>query len=361
MHVVFLTRKFPPQTGGMETFSWQLTQHWKGDHTVVARGKYQRDILWVAPVLLYHAMRLRKSADVFHLGDAVLAPLAPFIRFFTRKPVIVTVHGLELTFSKAGALYHTLIDWGLRSVNHCVCVSRATADVLQQRGFPSAHTTVIPHGVVPPAAINRTEARSAISRMLHINSDTLNTHYVLLTVGRLVKRKGVAWFIENVLPAIADLNPLYLITSTGPETEHIRALIKQHHLTSVHLLGTVSEDTLHQLYTAADVFVMPNIHIPNDMEGFGFVPVEAAAHGAPVVASKLEGIIDAIHDQKNGMLYAQGDASACVGLLRAWHDHPETRTEFGSKAKTYTLQHFRWDDVTMRYANLFERILSSHT
>jgi glycosyltransferase involved in cell wall biosynthesis len=338
----------------METFSWQLTQHWKGDHTVIARGKRQRDIFWVAPVLLYHAWRLRRSADVFHLGDGVLAPLAPCIRALTRKPVVITVHGLEVTYAHAGPFYPHLIAWGLRATTHIVCVSQFTAFLLRERGIAESRITVIPHGVVAPETMQRALARQTVASRAEMSPTALDHHYVLLTVGRLVKRKGVAWFIENVLPRIRDLKPLYIVTSTGPDAEHIRRIVQSKELDAVvKLVGKVSPETLAHLYAGADVFVMPNISVPHDVEGFGFVPVEAAAHGLPVVASRLEGIPDAIHDQKNGMLYTPNDPAACAALLRTWHEHPAVRTAFGEQARAYTREHFRWEDVVQQYAVVF--------
>lgn len=357
MHVLFLTRKFPPQTGGMETFSWQLTHHWIGDNTVIARGRRQIDIFWVAPVLLYHAWRLRRSADLYHLGDAVLSPLAPLMKRFTGKPVVVTVHGLELTYEKAGKIYHRLIDWGMRGIDHFVCVSSFTAELLRTRGIDDKMISVIRHGVVAPSHFSSSSRRLLLASLGEKDAEALQQRLVLLTVGRLVKRKGVEWFIRNVLPKIKHLNPLYLVTSTGPEEQSVKKAITELHLRdSVRMLGRVDSKRLRQLYSDADIFVMPNISVPNDVEGFGFVAVEAAAHGLPVIAANLEGIPDAIHDKKNGMLFPAGDSQACADLIIHWHAHPEERHAFGRQARDYTLAHFRWEDVAKRYAEIFEHV-----
>jgi len=350
MHVVFLTRKFPPQAGGMETFSWHITQQWRDDHTVIARGKRQRDILWVAPVLLYHAWRLRHTADIYHLGDGVLVPLAPCIRLFTKKPIIATIHGLELTYAKAGWWYHKLLNWGCGSVTHFVCVSAFTASLLKKRDISPDRISVIPHGVTPAPQLHRASAQQQLATQLGMTPKQLEQRFVILTVGRLVKRKGVEWFIRSVLPRIAHLQPLYVVTSTGPELSHIQQAITDMRLTeSVRLLGVVHKELLHACFSAADVFVMPNIAIPNDVEGFGFAPVEAASAGLPVIASTLEGITEAIHDEKNGRLYESENATACVDLLQEWHKNPSARRAFGEAARAYTRDHFRWEEIYERY------------
>ena len=66
----------------------------------------------------------------------------------------------------------------------------------------------------------------------------------------------------------------------------------------------------------ADVFVQPNIPVPGDMEGFGLVAIEAAMQGSLVVASSLEGLIDAVDDGVTGELLPAQDATA-------WRTHLE--------------------------------------
>ena len=76
-----------------------------------------------------------------------------------------------------------------------------------------------------------------------------------------VKRKGVQWFIDQVLPSLPD-TVHYIVTSDGPDKDEIEKTIIKHHLTErVTLLGSVSETKIKQLYAEADLFVMPNIAV----------------------------------------------------------------------------------------------------
>src|SRR5690606_10325261 len=68
----------------------------------------------------------------------------------------------------------------------------------------------------------------------------------------------------------------------------------------IYLLGRQPDDILQLAYCAADLFIMPNIVVPGDMEGFGVVMLEANLMNTPVIASDLEGIIDVIEPGKNG-------------------------------------------------------------
>lgn len=342
----------------METFSWELTQGFPEPKTVIHYGHKQRDIIWAAPLLLVRGVSLRSRASLFHLGDLVLGPIAPLFKRMTGKPIVVTVHALELTYNNWGKRYHSLINWCLPSIDHFVAVSEYTAELLRGRGVPSSKITVIPHGVTPPAERDHTQAREQIARVY-----TLETNRPwLLTVGRLVRRKGVAWFVEHVLPQLTDLNPLYLIVSTGPDREHIEQIIRANQLEPyTRLLGSVSDEALQQLYAGADIFVMPNIPVDHDAEGFGFVAIEAAAAGLPVIASRLEGIHSAIHHGQNGMLIESGNATEYEQRIRNWITTPEHRTAFGRTARAYTLNTFSWSTIIKRYHDLFTQINSTHT
>ena len=80
------------------------------------------------------------------------------------------------------------------------------------------------------------------------------------------------------------------------------------------LLGAVEDEELIAVYNVADIFVMPNIPVAGDHEGFGIVILEAASCSLPVVAARLEGISDAMRDGEVGDLIAPGDAA---GFTRA--------------------------------------------
>ncbi len=361
--IILLTRKFKPETGGMETFSVTLDEQLPLPHTTIHFGHSQRDIVWALPRLLWGAFTHRKTATAYHLGDGVLAILAPLIRLFSPAPIFITIHALELTYNSA--VLRFFIKKGLPACTHIVAVSDYTQKLLLSDPWntPAERVTVIPHGApmqnrenAPESA--RTTSRESVQKTCqqieHQNSSSETIW--LLTVGRLVERKGVAWFIEHCLPTIVAQHPqiLYLVTGTGPEQATIEATIKKvsmgHHVV---LLGRVSDTLLIDLYRGADIFVMPNIPIANDAEGFGFVGIEAASYELPVIATTCEGIPTAIHDTKNGRLVEPRDAHAMTTQIIEWIQHPTERQAFGIAAAQYTKEHFDWPVIMQRYATLF--------
>lgn len=97
----------------------------------------------------------------------------------------------------------------------------------------------------------------------------------------------------------------------------------------VHLLGYLPESQLKTVYAAADVFVMPNLPVSGDVEGFGLVALEAATYALPVVAAALEGIQDAVVPERTGYLLSAGDAERWERLLQICLPIPGVRKPCG--------------------------------
>jgi len=140
---------------------------------------------------------------------------------------------------------------------------------------------------------------------------------VLATIGRLIKRKGVAWFVDRVIPEL-DATYLFIIAGHGPEFELIHHRVKARDLQNkVVMLGKVSEKVRRLIYNAADIFVMPNISVEQDVEGFGIAVIEAGSCGLPVVASKIQGLRDSVIENKTGYLIEEGDTKGFLDRIRS--------------------------------------------
>jgi glycosyltransferase involved in cell wall biosynthesis len=109
------------------------------------------------------------------------------------------------------------------------------------------------------------------------------------------------------------------------------------------------------LFQTADIFVMPNIRVEGDVEGFGIVAIEAAIQGLPVVASNIEGINDAIIEGHNGFLVESGNAQAFEDKIRDILDNVNLN-ELSEQVSEYTKQNYSWEHVSDLYLKEFMRI-----
>lgn len=354
MKVLFITRKYPPQVGGMEKYSHQLIKHFPGQKQVISLGKSQWHLWWFLPYALVRGLLVARQVDLVYLGDGLLAPLGVIIKKITGKPVAITAHGLDVTYSNW--LYQKICIGSLKHLDRIIAVSRQTIEECVKRGVEREKCIFIPNGIVAPE-MNRKFARQDLSRFLDVKTENKK---IILTVGRLVKRKGHAWFIANILPELKK-DILYLVAGDGPEKENIERIIEKKNLSKqVRLLGRISDKDLELIYRTADLFVMPNIKVPGDIEGFGIVAIEAAAYGLPVVASAIEGIKDAIVDGKNGFLVSlKGKQSFTKTISRLLADN-QRRKELARKFTNFTIAKYSWEKLADRYAKELSAISAAN-
>jgi glycosyltransferase involved in cell wall biosynthesis len=145
------------------------------------------------------------------------------------------------------------------------------------------------------------------------------------------------------------LNPqyLYVIAGDGPEKNNIQKIITQKKLQKrVFLLGKIDSETLKFLYNLADIFVMPNIKVKGDMEGFGIVALEAASYGLPVIASNIEGIKDAVLEGTTGFLIEEKNSFKFVEAIKKINLNRE-------KIIKAVQNKFSWTIIAKQYQKIF--------
>jgi len=345
--ILFISKNYPPKLGGLETYSYNLIREFEKHHTVtkVVLTKSNIHLIWFVPFSFFLSFYLawKNSIRHIHLCDALLSPVGLLLKLLLGAQVSVSIHGLDITYDNI--LYQLLIPRCAARLDRIVCVSRATRDECRRRKIPSQKCDVIPNGIQPDQ-FYLTEPPEVLRRDLGKRiGQNLDHKNVLLTLGRLVTRKGVAWFVDCVMPRLAG-NYLYLVAGEGPEFERIRETVFKRNIENqVLLLGRVSDDTCKLLMNASDIFIMPNQTVANDMEGFGIVIIEAGSCGLPVVASNLQGIKDAVIHEKTGYLVDEGDADGFVDRIQSMNlDREDIRRSVTTM--------FNWEKIYLDYQSV---------
>ena len=106
-------------------------------------------------------------------------------------------------------------------------------------------------------------------------------------------------------------------------------------------LGFVPHDELVGLYERAAV-----VACPSHREGYGVVCAEAMAHGRPVVASAVGGLLDLVVDGETGLLVAPGDVAALRSALDRLLADADLRRRLGEAARERALARLSWDAAT---------------
>ncbi len=347
MRILFISRAFPPVTGGIENHNYALSVWLKTitPTTTIANPYGKKFLPFFFPYAILKALFLHQDYDVLLLGDGVLAPLGNIVKyFFPNKVIVSVVHGLDLTYANTFYQKYWLQKF-LPSLDTLLAVSRETEKCAIEKGIAQKKIIVIPNGIETETLVNfsrRSDLQTYMERDIH-------SVRILLTTGRLVKRKGVEWFIRHVLPSLPE-NTLYFVVGKGPEELAIRQAIEETHPKQrVILLGRVSDEVRNLLLNTVDIFIQPNIPVVNDMEGFGIAVIEAAACGRPVIAANLEGLKDAIIPDENGILVEAGNSEAFSQAIKTLLADDRARQELGERAKIYTKEHYHWKSIASRY------------
>ena len=349
MKLLFITRTYPPIVGGMERFASEFYNNYQkfGEIDLLENPGGKKTFIPFLFRVFFFLVFHSKRYNIIHLYDAVLSPLIPVIKLFSNAKISVTVNGLDIVYSRLG--YQRIILPFLKRANRIIAISNYTRDQCELRGVLREKSTVIPVGInfdnlqiFSMSEINETLARFKIPAMKAIK---------LITVGRLIKRKGHAWFIANVLNKLPE-NYIYIIVGSGPEQYALEELIRDLDLSNrVYLLGRVSEKEKNCLYQISDLFIMPNIGVRNDQEGFGIVLLEAGRYGLPVIATNIEGIRDAVIDRKTGYLIDEKDSQGFMNAI--------TKPDIDRSSLTNeVVSNFDWKFIIERYNQEFEKMLT---
>lgn len=315
--ILFITRNYPPKVGGLEEYSYNLIREFGSRDTThkITLSKSIKHLIWFLPYSFFKALYLirKYSIQSVHLCDGLLSSVGLLLKLLTGAKVTVTIHGLDITYDNP--FYQMFIPWCLSRLDGVVCVSHSTRDECVRRIILCPNCTVIPNGIRPDQLYlqqSKNELRRKLENLIGIS---LENKKILFTIGHLVKRKGVAWFVENVMPRLEG-SYLYVVAGEGPERRTIQEIVDRNNLQDrVLLLGEVSDEVRKLIYNASDIFIMPNITVPGDVEGFGIVALEAGSCGLPVVASNIQGMRDAVIDGKTGCLVEEWDVDGFVGRI----------------------------------------------
>jgi len=268
----------------------------------------------------------------------------------------VIVHGHDVAMP--AAVYQRLIHQVFTVADGILPISTSTAEACLERGLSPEKCHIVHNGIDVSRftqTTTRLEARHAQLELLGI-SEVPDTDLILCSVGHLVERKGFHWFIEEVMPQLPP-SVHYWLVGDGPYQGKIREAIHRNHLEGrVRLLGRTSEFVLKNLYSGADLFIMPNIPVIGDLEGFGMVLLEAGTCGLPAIVSDLEGLHDVIHEGENGHFVPSGDAIAFRDKILLYEDRDRLKSA-SERAMAYIPNVFSWESAVEQYLAIFRQHL----
>ncbi len=233
-----------------------------------------------------------------------------------------------------------------RDCDQIIATCRDEASELVALGVPGSQISIVPCGVDASVFTPEGQAGPCGGRPR------------LLTLGRLVERKGVA----TAIAALARVPEAELVVAGGPDRAELdrdgdyralRQAADQHGVADrVVFTGGVGRADVPALIRSADVVVCTPWYEP-----FGIVPLEAMACGVPVVASAVGGLTDTVVDRDTGWLVPPRDPAALASALRVLLADPERRAAMGRAGLNRARQWYGWPRIAAQTEEVYEQMV----
>ena len=273
-----------------------------------------------------------------------------------RIPLLCFIHGEDIETASLSREHSLLVKAVLKRSTLLVCNSENTAQlVTQQWGIQSNKVKVLSPGVdssrFVPAAANEAE----ISRL------GWHGRQVILTVGRLQKRKGHDRLLQALPKIVAALpDVLYVVIGDGEEKPCLQSLVSELNLTNhVSFLSEVSDEVMLSCYQQCTLFILPNRTVGKDIEGFGMVLVEAQACGKPVVAGDSGGTRETMLDGQTGYIIDCTNTDTISDTLINLLDDQQLLDSMGTKGRQHIVENLDWKAHTEQAKTLFSNLTNS--
>lgn len=282
--------------------------------------------------------------DVVHAHDWLVAHPAIALAEFFDVPLVSTLHATEAG-RHSGWISGTInrqvhsVEWWLANESDAIitCSASMEDEVTELYGPQLAPITVIRNGIDVTTWNYRDRApRSGPPRLLY--------------VGRLEYEKGVQDIIA-ALPRIRRSHPGTTLAIAGEGTQYgwLQDLARQHRvIRSVTFLGSLDHTELLGWLHGTDAIVLPSRYEP-----FGIIALEAAAAGAPLVASRAGGLGEAVVDGVTGMSFQPADVEGLTSAVREVLDDPAAAQTRAKAARDRLTSDFDWQQVAQDTAQVY--------
>ncbi len=298
----------------------------------------------------------REEVDLLHAHFGVEGLYALPFALRHRLPLITTFWGFDATMSRTRLLlsgkpawmrYALFAERLRRRGTLFIAVSEFIRSRLLESGFPPDRTIVHYNGVdvrafTPPD--HETDARTVLS------------------VGRLVEKKGMEYLIEAFARIAGEAPEVRLeIAGDGPLRRPLERLTSERGVSArVTFYGSLPHREVAALMQRSSIICQPSVTAANgDSEGLPTVVLEAAATGKPLIGTRHSGIPEIIADGTTGFLVPERDVAALADRLLILIKSAELRRKLGEAGRKRIEREFDLRKQAKRLEEIYRETISS--
>jgi len=268
-----------------------------------------------------------------------------FALLFRKTKVVLNFHGAELLLAKRFGFVKSFLKYFIEHADAIVVNSSFTGkNVTSINNKP---VNIIPYGTTIEPSLQQKKVKNG----RHVFS-----------LGRMIERKGFKYLIDAMSIVVKEFpDALLTIAGGGPLRDQLIEQAKSLNLeNNVFLPGKVAAETLNELFTNADMFVLPAIVDKNgDTEGLGVVLVEAMTYRLPVIASNVGGIPDVIIPDVSGVLVEEQSPQSIANAIIDFMRNPDTMKRIGEMGFTFISKEFTWNKVIGDMDSLYRKVVNT--
>lgn len=348
MKIAVVTLDFPPSLGGVQEYLGQLARRIGVEHELT---------VWAPPPLRNQPVAGHMPYQRYTIPRTALATARVLKRWQADRVIVGHAH------------FRLLLSAWLAAPDRYLTIAYGNDFLSAQRRWYRPLFNRLLARSRPLISISHSSARRLHGLgmpepvVIHPGTDPQRFHppdvpppppYTLLSVGRLVPRKGLDTALRALVHLRRDFPRIqYLIAGRGPERRHLQRLAQKLGLgEAVHFLGTVPDEDLPALYRRAHLFVLPMREEARagSVEGFGIIFLEAAATAVPSVAGDSGGVAEAVRDGETGLLVAPDNVDALCAAISTLLKEPEQRLRMGATGRRWVEEVMNWDRVAREFS-----------
>jgi len=365
MKTLIVTLEYPPTIGGIASYTYNFTKHLDPADTIIfaplakesknfdtsnAWKTYRRNpffwIIWPYWLkALWQIWRIAKKEkiEVIHVHHVLpMGYVAEIIKKWLKIPYILFLHGSDLRFARKNRFKLSNFRRVCKKAESIVVNSDFC-----RRQLESITEKLPPIKIIHPCPsdefINASYSQTEIDKLK--SELALNGKKVIISVSRLVERKGHALFVPAFVKILKNIpNAVWLIIGDGPEKNNIANFIKKNNLQSViRFLPSLPPLEVIKYYHCADLFLLLT-HQDKDgvEEAWGIVFLEAAACGLPVIAGRSGGVEEAVQNLVTGIVVDAHNADLVATTTVELLKNSEYARQMGQAGKERVGDEFTW-------------------
>lgn len=254
----------------------------------------------------------------------------------------LVLHASQNRFKRYPPPFNALERYVLKRADAVLVRNQVAGEILRRKGYKNK-LEVVTHGVDTDGFHPNPEPE--LRR--HISPEGKP---IVGFVGSLVAQKGLTHLIE----AAVDLPVTVLIVGGGKERETLQGLAEELGVDAF-FAPPASHEKVSAYMNAMDVFVLPSLTLPNLVEKFGRVLIEAMACGTPVIGSSSGEIPNVVGDA--GLIFPEGDSEELRSRIVRLLEDPPLRSELIERGRERAVRRYSWTAVAAQTLDVYEALL----